>query len=136
MPNEDISFIRQSLNAIDFDPLVHRLEKECVGYEDYVNADEEHFLATLEGLKSLVESIQRESIFSSNEELTDIHTEHLKMLMVPYYEADTLFRIMDKRDERVKMAHTYYLEYLKLMDHYHMLEKHQTKQWKEMWKTH
>ena len=114
----------------------HRLEKECVGYEDYVNADEEHFLATLEGLKSLVESIQRESIFSSNEELADIVTEHLKMLMVPYYEAETLFRIMDQREERVKMAHTYYLEYLKLMEHYNMLEKHQTKQWKEMWKTH
>jgi len=56
--------------------------------------------------------------------------------MVPYYQADTLFRIMDKRDERVKTAHTYYLEYLKLMDHYEMLEKHQTKQWKAMWKTH
>ena len=114
----------------------HRLEKECVGYDDYVNADEEHFLATLEGLKSLVESIQRESIFSSNEELADIVTEHLKMLMVPYYEAETLFRIMDQREERVKMAHTYYLEYLKLMEHYNMLEKHQTKQWKEMWKAH
>ena len=114
----------------------HRLEQECVGYDDYVNADEEHFLATLEGLKSLVESIQRESIFSSNEELADIVTEHLKMLMVPYYEAETLFRIMDQREERVKMAHTYYLEYLKLMEHYNMLEKHQTKQWKEMWKTH
>jgi len=102
----------------------HRLEKECVGYDDYVNADEEHFIRTLDGLKSLVVSIQRESIFSSNEELKDIHTEYLKMLMVPYYEADTLFRIMDKRDERVKMAHTYYLEYLKLMEHYEMLEKH------------
>ena len=44
--------------------------------------------------------------------------------MVPYYEADTLFRIMDKREERVQMAHTYYLEYLKLMDHYKLLEKH------------
>ena len=50
----------------------HRIEQECVGYEDYINADEEHFLATIDGLKSLVENIQRESIFSSNEELTDI----------------------------------------------------------------
>ena len=102
----------------------HTLEKEVVGYEDYINADEEHFLKTMEGFKSLVEDIQRESIFSANEELKDIHTEHIKMLMVPYYEAETLFRIMDKRDERVRTAHTYYLEYLKLMDHYELLEKH------------
>ena len=47
--------------------------------------------------------------------------------MVPFYEAETLFRIMDKREERVKTAHTYYLEYLKLMEHYEMMEKHQTK---------
>ena len=114
----------------------HKLEKEVVGYEDYVNADEEHFLATMDGFKSLVEEIQRENIFSANEELKDIHTEHIKILMVPFYEAETLFRIMDKRDERVKTAHTYYLEYLKLMDHYELLEKHQTKQWKTMHKAH
>ena len=56
--------------------------------------------------------------------------------MVPYYEADTLFRITDQRDERVNLAHTYYLEYLKLMDHYGLLEKHQSKQWKAMYKAH
>jgi hypothetical protein len=114
----------------------HKLEKECVGYNDYVNADEEHYLATLDGIRLLVERIQKENIFSPNEEVSDIVTEHLKLLMVPYYEADTLFRIMDKREERVQMAHTYYLEYLKLMEHYKLLEKHQTKQWKELWKAH
>ena len=41
---------------------------------------------------------------------------------------------MDKREERVQKAHTYYLEYLKLMEHYKLLEKHQTKQMKELWK--
>lgn len=114
----------------------HKLEKECCGYDDYVNADEEHFLKTIEGLKGLVEEIQRQSLFSANEELKDIHTEHIKMLMVPYYEAETLFRIMDKRDERVKTAHAYYLEYLKLMEHYCMMEEHQTKTWKALYKTH
>lgn len=41
---------------------------------------------------------------------------------------------MDSREERVKLAHTYYLEYLKLMNHYDLLEKNQTKQWKELYK--
>ena len=53
--------------------------------------------------------------------------------MVPFYEAEVLFRIMDKREERVKMAHTFYLEYLKLMKHYELLEKLQVKAWKEMY---
>lgn len=43
--------------------------------------------------------------------------------MVPYYEADTLFRIMDNRFERVKLARIFYLEYLKLMNHYGLLDK-------------
>ena len=105
----------------------HKLEKQCVGYEDYIDAEEENFLKTIDGFKDLVEEVKRQNIFSANEELKDIHTEHLKLLMVPFYEAETLFRIMDKREERVKTAHTYYLEYLKLMDHYEMMEKHQTK---------
>ena len=29
----------------------HKLEKECVGYEDYINAKEENYLKTLDGLK-------------------------------------------------------------------------------------
>ena len=73
----------------------HKLEKECVGYEDYVNATEENFLKTLEGLKALVAEVQSQSIFSSNETLKDIATENIKLLMVPFYEAETLFRIMD-----------------------------------------
>jgi hypothetical protein len=45
--------------------------------------------------------------------------------MVPCLEADVLFRLMDDRSERVRQAHTYYLEYLKLMKHYNLLEPHQ-----------
>jgi hypothetical protein len=54
----------------------------------------------------------------ANEQLKEIETDHLRLLMVPYYEADTLYRIMDSRPERVKLAQTFYLEYLKLMNHY------------------
>ena len=45
------------------------------------------------------------------------------MLMVPYLEAEVLFRIMSERQEQVRKAHIYYLEYLKLMNHYELLEK-------------
>ena len=55
------------------------------------------------------------------------------MLMVPYLEAEVLFRIMTDRGEQVRKAHIYYLEYLKLMNHYSLLEKPlQVKAWKAM----
>jgi hypothetical protein len=52
--------------------------------------------------------------------------------MAPFYEADVLFRVMDKRDERVKMAHVFYLEYLRLLHHYGVLDEGQIKDWKRL----
>ena len=62
-------------------------------------------------------------MFSDNEEITEVNTDHLKLLMAPFYEADILFRIMDKRAERVKMAHVFYIEYLRLLHHYGILNE-------------
>ena len=45
--------------------------------------------------------------------------------MVPYLEAQVLAQLYDDREERVRQAHVYFLEYLKLMRHYDLLEKHQ-----------
>ena len=53
-------------------------------------------------------------------------------MMAPYYQADLLFRIMDKRAERVKMAQVFYIEYLRLLNHYGVLEKEQIKVWKSL----
>lgn len=52
--------------------LFYKLEKVVLGYDEYIDCTEEHQLKTLEDLKRLVEQIQRDNIFSSNEELRDI----------------------------------------------------------------
>jgi hypothetical protein len=85
----------------DINETFHRLEKECIGYDNYVDCDDEHYTKTLEGLRQLVTDIQRQNVFSDNEELNEVDTENLKLLMAPFYEADVLFRIMDNRHERV-----------------------------------
>ena len=108
------------------------LEKICLGYEDYINCEQEHFKETLEKLNKLVESIQKDSIFSSNETFSEIHTENIKLLMIPYYQAEILLRIMENREQNVQKGHVYYLEYLKLMNHYHLLDNAQITQWKTM----
>jgi len=112
--------------------LFHKLEKECIGYENFVNCDDKNYCETLEKLRRLVVRIQREHLFSDNEQLKEIETDHLRLLTVPYYEADTLYRIMDSRTERVKLSQTFYLEYLKLMNHYGQLDKDQKAKWKAM----
>ena len=48
-------------------------------------------------------------------------TEHLKLLMCPYYVADTLFRIVADRHEQVRKANVFYIEYLGMLDHYELL---------------
>jgi len=50
--------------------------------------------------------------------------------MAPYYEADLLYRIMDNRMERVKMAEVFYVEYLRMLCHYGVLDENQMKTWK------
>ena len=110
----------------------HMLEKECIGYDNFVNNTEEHFLKTLEKLRKLVANVQRQSLFSPNEELKEIETDNIKLLMAPYYMAFLLFRIMDDRANRVKMAHVFYLEYLGMLDHYGVLDKEQKKLLKDL----
>ncbi|CDW90728.1 c2 domain containing protein [Stylonychia lemnae] len=112
----------------------HELEKACLGYENFINCNDESYIDTLEKLRQLVVRIQREHLFSDNEGIKEIETDNLRLLLTPYYEADVLNRIMDNRIGRVQLSQTFYLEYLKLMNHYGMLEKEQKDQWKLMMK--
>lgn len=114
----------------------HQLEKECIGYDNYVDADDEHYKKTLEGLRKVVNEIQKQSLFSPNETIKEVQTEHLKLLMAPYYEADVLFRIMEDRMERVKLSQVFYIEYLRMLDHYGVLDKDQIRTLEKIRNTH
>jgi len=59
---------------------------------------------------------------------------YIKLLMTPCLEADVLFRMMDDRVERVRQSHVYYLEFLKLMKHYNLMEETQIVKFKEFQK--
>jgi hypothetical protein len=56
--------------------------------------------------------------------------------MAPYYEADVLYRIMENRFERVKLSQVFYIEYLRLLDHYRVLEKDQVRTLEKITKNH
>jgi len=71
----------------------------------------------------LVGKIQGASLFSENEGIEEIETDNVKLLMAPFYIAETLFRMVTDREEKVKMAHVFYLEYLGMLNHYGVLSK-------------
>ena len=40
----------------------HELEKECLGYDNFVNCDDEHYIKTLEGLSlDTVQTFKKDS---------------------------------------------------------------------------
>jgi hypothetical protein len=100
----------------------HAQEKKIHSYDDYQDCTDESYFGTLDALKKLVERVQRDGVFSANEELKEIETDHLRLLLLPYYKAQVLCRIMENRDESVKLGLTFYMEYLKLMKHYGVLD--------------
>ena len=52
--------------------LFHKIEKDVAGYDDYINADQQHYLETLADIDKLIIQIHREALFSQNEELKDV----------------------------------------------------------------
>lgn len=69
-------------------------------------------------------------MFSENESIKEIDTDNLRLLLIPFYEAEVNYLVMENRDKRVKLAQTIFIEYLKLMNHYELLEKDQKDQLK------
>ena len=107
-----------------------KMMKMCLGFEDCINNEDKYFLECLELCEDLVKLIQHENLFSPNEEISDIDPKHLKFLLLPYYQAETLFRLMDDRKKRVQSAKQFYDEFLKLMNHYELLDEVSKKVWK------
>jgi len=99
-----------------------KLEKKVHGYDDYLDCNDESYVVTLESLRLLVVRIQKEHVFSSNEDIKELETDNLRLLLVPYYEAKLLCMIMNDRINRVKLGVDFFIEYLKLMRHYNLLE--------------
>ena len=74
-PQKDYNQINDEnelIENIDAVELFHILEKECIGYENFVNCDDKHYMKTLENLRRLVVKIQKGSLFSPNEEIKEI----------------------------------------------------------------
>ena len=107
-----------------------KVMKDCMGYEECINNEDKYFSETLNLCEQVVKDIQKESIFSPNEEIADIDPHNLKYLLLPYYQAETMFRLMDDRKKRIQVSKQFYDEFLKLMNHYELVSDDAKRVWK------
>jgi hypothetical protein len=84
-------------------------------------------------LKRIEYSIIHLGMFSPNEELKELPTENLKYLLVPFYLADILGKLMTDRRRNLALSKKYYDEFVKLCNHYELVTKEQRKQWKTIY---
>lgn len=79
----------------------NKIQKICEGFENYENCDEDHYTEALNILNGITNTIKSLSMFSPNEEFSEIKTEHLKFCLVPFYFGDVYGRCMTNRKEKV-----------------------------------
>lgn len=104
-----------------------KVQKLCMGFEECIKNEAQYHNEAFESLQKIVKQIQSNNIFSPNEEITDIDPQHLPYLLIPYYQADTLFRFMEDRKAKVLLSKDFYIQFLKLMEHYELLDEQQKK---------
>ena len=107
-----------------------KIMKAWLGFENGTNNEDSYFIETLKECEELVKDIQKEFLFSPNEEITDIDPRNLKLLLLPYYQAETMYRIMDDRKKRIQTSKTFYDEFMKLMNHYALVDEMAKNAWK------
>ena len=97
---------------IDLGESFDEVEKLVLGFEDYINSTEPFFLQAFEQLNKLTDEIRKEAMFSPNEDIDDIQTTNLKYLLIPYYQGDSIKRVMENRIMRIQNAKVYIYIYI------------------------
>ena len=107
-----------------------KIMKACFGFENGTNNEDKFFAGTLKEWEELVKDIQKDFLFSPNEEITDIDPRNLKLLLLPYYQAETMYRIMEDRKKSIQISKKFYDEFMKLIDHYALMDELTKRAWK------
>jgi hypothetical protein len=94
---------------------VEKLEDENDKQDEW-----KEILNQLNEIKTIVHS---KSIFSENEEFKEIKSEDLKYLMISFYQAETLQKFHENRENILKITLQFYKEFYKILEKYDYLNK-------------
>ncbi|CAG9319652.1 unnamed protein product [Blepharisma stoltei] len=102
------------------------------GFEEFKDLTPENVDNAILIANSLKQVIAREALFSSNELLEDLPTEHIKLLLTPYYHALVLLKNTDqaKRKSNLEFSQGSFEEFLNYLDNYRVVDEKFIERWK------
>ena len=86
----------------------------------------------LNDLNQIKIEVYKNGIFSDNEEFTEIKTEDLKYLLIPYYQSEIMNKFQENRESVLNYCLIFYEEFFKLLDKKNYLTKERKAMYKEL----
>lgn len=91
--------------------------------QDTLEFNQDTITREFDNLVNIMKSVKENNYFSPNEQFSEINTENLRFLLVPFYQAELLFLLRDNRDKNLKIVLQFYDEYYKILKNYSFLTK-------------
>lgn len=92
-------------------------------------AEKDALSAALRACITCIKLIRDENIFSTNEKLEDLHTEHIPLLLVEYYIAKLTEKLPDERAKLAPRAAAALEAFLQACERYQLLSEADTRYW-------
>jgi len=102
---------------------MEKIRKQIDYFEENPDNQVTEWKACLDELSLLFQDVARQQIFSSNEEFSEIKTEDIKFLLIPFYQAELIQKFSEGRPSKLKLALKFYDEFYKILELYNYLTK-------------
>jgi hypothetical protein len=97
--------------------------REMESFEEDPSKREEEWKKTLDSLIQINNEVNKEGIFSENEQFSEIKPEDVKYLLIPYFEGELIQKFMENRDAKLEIALKFYEEFYSRLNKYEYLTK-------------
>ena len=108
--------MESSSNGARLDKIRRKLEQfEENGYD---KSYEEEWKGIFDSLVEIKTYVDKEKIFSDNEEFSDIKTEDLKYVLISYYQSELVQKVQTNRKNMLTVSLKFYNDFYKLLKSY------------------
>ena len=122
--------MESSSNGARLDKIRRKLEQfEENGYD---KSYEEEWKGIFDSLVEIKTYVDKEKIFSDNEEFSDIKTEDLKYVLISYYQSELVQKVQTNRKNMLTVSLKFYTDFYKLVKSYNYLSKDQIKYYESL----
>ena len=99
----------ENSNSIRIEQIRRKIEQyEENGYE---KSYEEEWKGVFDALNEIKTYVDKEKIFSDNEEFSDIKTEDIKYMLISYYKSELVQKVQTNRKNMLNFGLTFYGEF-------------------------